>query len=334
MKMTTLLMLMLALVFPLTGLASSLTSERALNSSAASPGAERQQSPSTSTNVVDITGIGLDLLGPSEIPSGWTTFRLHNASEMLHFAVLERMPEGIGVAEQQAEVAPVFQEGMDLLNAGEVDAALAKFGELPAWFGDIVFMSGPGFVAPGRTAQTTVYLEPGTYMLECYVKTNGVFHSYNPSPDEYGMVLELTATEEASAAAAPEPTLNITVSSERGFEVDDDVAPGNHTIAVYFEDQMAHEHFLGHDVHLVRLQENTDLEELATWMDWTQSGGLETPAPVEFIGGTHEMPAGETAYFTAVLYPGRYAWIAEVPDPAGKGMLKTFTVPPADESGS
>jgi hypothetical protein len=26
------------------------------------------------------------------------------------------------------------------------------------------------------------------------------------------------------------------------------------------------------------------------------------------------------------LTPGRYAWIAEVPDPAAKGMLRTFTV--------
>jgi hypothetical protein len=38
------------------------------------------------------------------------------------------------------------------------------------------------------------------------------------------------------------------------------------------------------------------------------------------------MPAGETGYFTAALEPGRYAWIAEVPNPAEKGMLQPFTV--------
>lgn len=38
------------------------------------------------------------------------------------------------------------------------------------------------------------------------------------------------------------------------------------------------------------------------------------------------MPAGSTAYLTVHLTPGHYAWIAEVPDPAAKGMLKTFTV--------
>ena len=77
-------------------------------------------------NVVEVTARGLDLEGPDEIPSGWTTFQLNNASGMAHFAVLERMPEGIGIEAQQEAVAPVFQEGMDLLNAGEVDAAVAK----------------------------------------------------------------------------------------------------------------------------------------------------------------------------------------------------------------
>lgn len=35
----------------------------------------------------------------------------------------------------------------------------------------------------------------------------------------------------------------------------------------------------------------------------------------------------ETAYPTVLLEPGRCVWVAEVPDFAGKGMLKTFTVP-------
>jgi hypothetical protein len=172
-----------------------------------------------------------------------------------------------------------------------------------------------------------MFLEPGTYLLECYVKTDGIFHSYNPNSDAYGMVHAITVTEETSEAAAPDPDIEITLSSERGIEVEGDVKPGDRTVAVHFADQTTHEHFLGHDVHLVRLEEDTDIEALATWMDWTQPTGLETPAPATFIGGLHEMPAGETGYFTATLAPGRYAWIAEVPHPAEKGMLKTFTVP-------
>jgi hypothetical protein len=284
-------------------------------------------------NVVEVTVRGLEFEAPDEIPSGWATFRLNNVSGMIHFASLQRLPEGVALKDQQEQIAPVFQKGMDLLNAGKTDAAMEKFGELPEWAGQIEFISGPGLTSAGQTAETSVYLEPGTYLLECYVKTNGVFHSYNPSPSAYGMVHELTVTEESSDAAEPSATLTITISSSRGIEVQGDATPGEHTVAVYFEDQQIHENFLGHDVHLVRLESDTNIDELEIWMDWSQPTGLETPAPVEFLGGTHEMPAGGTAYFTIRLEAGDYAWIAEVPSPVKKGMLKTFTVSPNGRSG-
>jgi len=89
---------------------------------------------------------------------------------------------------------------------------------------------------------------------------------------------------------------------------------------------------LSHDVHLARLEDETDLDALGAWMDWSQPTGLDTPPPAVFLGGTHEMQAGETAYFTVTLEPGRYAWIAEVPNPASKNMLKSFTIPVASGS--
>jgi hypothetical protein len=61
-------------------------------------------------------------------------------------------------------------------------------------------------------------------------------------------------------------------------------------------------------------------------MDWSSPVGLEIPAPAVFLGGCEEMPAGSTGYVTVTLNPGRYAWIAEVPKPRDKGMLRVFTV--------
>ncbi len=289
--------------------------------------------PASDANVVEITAIGLELLAPDEIPSGWTTFRLKNETDMIHFAVVQRLPEGIGAPEHQEFVAPVFQQGMDLINSGEFDAAMAKFGELPEWFNQIVFNGGPGLISGGKTAQMTMFLEPGSYLMECYVKTNGIFHSFNPSPTVYGMIHGFTVTEDSSSATAPSASVEITLSSGRGMEILGDVLPGENTIAVYFEDQTVHENFLGHDVHIVRLTDDADIKELATWMDWSQPMGLQTPSPFEFIGGTHEMPAGSTAYFTVNLEPGQYAWISEVTSPDTKGMLKTFTVESAIEGG-
>ncbi len=275
-------------------------------------------------NVVEMSVIDLIFEGPDEISSGWTTFRLKNTSGMIHFAVLERLPDDRGIAEQQQEIAAVFQRGMDRINQGEADAAVEAFGALPEWRNDIIYMGGPGLIAPWQTAETTVLLEPGTYVLECYVKTVGVFHSYNPVPELYGMVHEITVTDEPSGAQEPVADIDITISSERGIDVEGDIGLGRHTVAVHFEDQVVYDHLYGHDVHLVRLTENTDMDALAAWMDWSQPHGLETPAPAEFLGGLHEMPAGQTGYFTIDLKPGSYAWIAEVPDPAGKMMLQTF----------
>lgn len=245
---------------------------------------------------------------------------------MTHFALFARYPEGRGVEDHQEVVAPVFQEGMDLRNAGQADAAMAAFGKIPEWFGEIVYFGGPGFVSPGRTTEVTANLQPGTYVIECYVKTGGIFHSYNPSPGEYGMVHEITVRDESNGLTAPEADIEMTLSSDRGIEAVEDVAAGRHTVAIHFEDQGPHENFVSHDVQLVRLKNDQDLDALAMWMDWTQATGLETPAPFEFVGGTNEMPAGETAYLAIDVEPGRYAWIAEVPNAADKDMLRTFSV--------
>jgi uncharacterized cupredoxin-like copper-binding protein len=262
---------------------------------------------------------------PDTIQSGWTTFRLANESGYVHFAVVERLPDGVGVAEQQEEAAPLFQAGMDLLAAGRPDSALAVFGELPAWFGDIVFQGGPGLTSPGHTSTATIRLEPGTYLLECYVKTDGVFHSYNPDPDVYGMVHEFTVTDEDSGASPPRASIHVLISRENGMEIDGDLSAGEHVVDVRFVDQTVYENFAGHDVHVARL-DDVDIDTLQAWMDWTQPHGLETPAPVTFLGGLNEMPPGSVGYFTVTLEPGRYAFVAEVPGAEEKGMLRTFTV--------
>ena len=83
-------------------------------------------------------------------------------------------------------------------------------------------------------------------------------------------------------------------------------------------------------VHLVRVSDDLDLGELERWMDWSQPMGLQTPAPAQFLGGTNEMPAGTTSFFTVTLEPGNYAWISEVPNSSEKGMLKLFSVPSGD----
>jgi hypothetical protein len=271
-------------------------------------------------NLVEVKTTGMNFILPDEIPSGWTTFRYSNESPLTHFMLIDKLPvvQGKQITHADFEnIPPVFRDAMDLINIGKAEEGFAEFGRLPEWFSEIVFSGGVGLVSPGETAQTTVYVKPGTYVIECYVKTGGIFHP---------MTRQLDVRSDSSNETPPSPTINIAISRKNGIEMPEMPTAGLHTIAVEFKDQGPHEHFLGHDVHLVRLEKYTDLEKLNAWMTWTTPDGLNTPAPVTFIGGTQEMPEGNTAYITVDLIPGNYAWVAEVPDPKSKNMLKTFSV--------
>ena len=273
--------------------------------------------------VVDIVVEGhIDMrLSSARVPAGWTTFRLRNASSAVHFVAVEKLPDGRNIEDYRREVAPVFQNLMDTFN--EKPLSFPEAGSTPPeWFGEVRFMGGPGLVSSGRNGQVTVHLEPGTYVLECYVKTEDeVFHSV------MGMAAELVVTENRSGVPEPESTMALTLSQEGGIDAPATARPGRQTVAVHFEDQTVYDHFLGHDVHLARLDDGTDLDALGAWMDWTRTGGLAEPAPATFIAGIQDMPAGSTGYIDIELEPGDYAWVAEVPDPAGHGMLRRFSVP-------
>ncbi|UWX54974.1 hypothetical protein NYZ99_20015 [Maribacter litopenaei] len=81
-------------------------------------------------------------------------------------------------------------------------------------------------------------------------------------------------------------------------------------------------------MNLVQISEGADTKKLETWMNWLNLDGLIDPVPegFTFLGGVNDMPAGKTGYFTAILEPGTYALISEVPEASTKNMLKVFKV--------
>jgi hypothetical protein len=273
---------------------------------------------------VIIRSEGMNFIAPEEIKSGWNTFRYENGTGNPHFFVIEKLPEGKTVEDSKAEVVPVFQAGMDLIAEGKIEEAMGVFFSLPAWYWEVVLQGGPGLVSPGMAAESTVYMTPGDYVIECYIKTgNGVFHS------SIGMIEGIHVSEKTTGIKAPKPTINLNISSTSGIEISGKLRPGHHTFSVYFEDQIVHEHFLGHDIHLVKLSTDAETDALNAWMNWADPSQFKTPAPegVEFLGGMQELPAEGTGYFSAKLTPGTYALISEVPDPESKNMFKIFEIP-------
>jgi len=271
------------------------------------------------SHVVEYVARDYAFVGPAEIPSGWVTIRMANEGLEHHFVFLTLLPEGKTIEDYVSGVGTAFDSAWHQLQSGTVDkaGAGAMLGELlPAWYADAASMGGPGLVAPGGVGQATMRLEPGNYVMECYVKTaDGVFHI------ALGMAIPLTVTAEDSGASPPTPDLEITLFNHV-IEVEGTPSAGQQTVAVHFDEHP--QYGLGNDVHVVRLDEGTDLDEVVQWMDWMNVEGMGEPAPAAFVGGIHEMPAGYTAFFTVDLEPGRYAWIAE--SGAARGMVEEFAV--------
>jgi len=275
--------------------------------------------------VVEIITNAMDFQSIDTISSGWNTFKYINKSEETHFFLLEKYPVNKSITDGRVEVFPVFQNGMDLINDGEPEEALKEFGNLPEWYSEIVFSGGSGLVSPGETGFTTLNMKPGYYVMECYVKMeNGIFHSV------MGMSKPIVVTNSESGNSEPSENFSISISSAQGITFDAENLPlkGVRSFEVTFIDQITHENFVGHDINLVRYDDNVDLKVLESWMNWADPKGLIAPAPegITFLGGVNDMPAGSTAYFQVNLKPGNYALISEVPNTLSKNMLKTFKI--------
>lgn len=271
-------------------------------------------------------------LSTDTVPAGWTTLVLDNQTDDVHFVYLSKVPQ-VAIDEAAAagrplldyyfeQVAEPFQGYMDLLAGNPIRYPI----EFPEWFldGSVVPSGGVGLTGAHTSSAATVDLSPGEYVMECYVKdASNTFHGLG------GMVALLTVTDDASEASPPRASATLSIGNT-GFEFPDSIRPGRHAIAVQFDTQQVYRNLVGHDAHLLRLDGETSVDDLNDWMDWMDPAGLVSDGtePTTFLGGVETVfPAGTTEYAHLTLTPGEYAWVAEVPDPASKGLLKPFTVP-------
>lgn len=127
-------------------------------------------------NVVDVAASDYAFDGlPDELPAGETTFELTNAAAEVHELILLRKNDG------------VTQSAEELLAMPQEEAmALAEM------------IGSPAFAAPGDTAYTVKDLEPGDYVVACFIPT-GMTSIDGPPPEGpphamHGMVAELTVS--------------------------------------------------------------------------------------------------------------------------------------------
>jgi len=278
-------------------------------------------------NILEISATGMRFKGGDTVLSGWTTIRLDNKDNMLHFAMVVRLPDGVTANMYSDDLGSKFQQGYDLMLEGRNEEMAAVFGSIPEWVPELSYHGGPGFISGNRSAEATQYLEPGNYVVECYIKSNGIFHSYSPLPGELTMLFPFRVEDAPGNMAEPAANATLTIN-DNGIQLTEGVLKtGENSIRIKFDTQLRYPSFVGQDVHVVRVDKSADIQAALDWMDWQKPAGLLVPSPVTFMGGINDvMPAGSTAYFTVDLPLGDYAFIGEAPQADKKGLLLEFEI--------
>lgn len=273
----------------------------------------------TGPGVVDVTAVDYAFRAPEVIPSGLTTLRFRNEGTEPHMVFMSRLPEGKTVEDYQREISSPFSRAWRARmegRANEQEALGMIFQGLPEWFPKIQFVAGPGIAAPGVVSDVTLELEPGNYVLECYIKApNGDIHYME------GMIRPLVVSVDEAMGIVPEVDLTVRLTNY-DMAIEGDLTSGRRSVMVYFIENP--EQGFGHSVHVARLDPGTDAQQVVQWMNWLALDGLRAPAPAQFIGGIHPMPTGGIGYFTVDLEPGRYLFVSEAT--GAQGVMKEVTV--------
>ena len=245
---------------------------------------------------VHFTASDFAFAGPTSIESGVVTFVLDNTSENFHHLQLARLTDGMTVED--------FHQRLMTLQPGT---------PLPSWFVDAGGVNPP---PPGEPARVTLMVEPGEYVVLCFVDT----------PDHVphfakGMVAPLTVTEAAGAPASlPESDRTLTLV-DYAFSFDAPLTSGSQDIRVVNGATQAHE------IALFRLVPGKTMEDVMTW-----GASYEGEPPMIPAGGVPAIRPGQEAVIHVELEPGDYVALCFLPDAndgvphLAHGMVLPFTI--------
>jgi len=151
---------------------------------------------------------------------------------------------------------------------------------------------------------------------------NGMAHTF------MGMLKELVVVENEKEQSEPKSDYDITLSSESGISFVDSLKAGKYKMSVYFKDQKKYEHMLGHDVNLVKFENDSLIDSLGKWLNSSDINAFRSPAPegLTFLGGVEDLPEKNKGFFSTNLEVGNYILISEIPQVLERKMFKTFKV--------
>ena len=240
-------------------------------------------------------------IAPERVAAGTTTFRLVNDGREPHQISILQLTHGKTLAEYVAAI---------------------KANQPTPW---AIGAGGPNTAGPGQTIEATVTLDPGTYILVCWVPSPGP-----PVPHmAKGMIHPLTVTgprgapASASMSTTSEPTPDVRLELyDYAFKFSKPLTAGTHTIQVVNMGPQEHE------AVFEKLAPGKTMKDVDAWF----IGGMRGPSPIAPMPGMAGLGKGRTGTFTVTLTPGRYALACFIPDVKdGKphemhGMVQELTI--------
>ncbi len=188
--------------------------------------------------------------------------------------------------------------------------------------------SGMATIMPGQSERAVVNLDPGQYVLSCFVESpNGLPHFVE------GMYTPFKVVGNTNAGQATQPTADGDAIIKNFTFTLPTLHAGTVILRVTNQDPMAHE------MNILKLADGKTVDDVRQFLHQKKGPPpLDTKqygtAPYTYAGGMQPLEHGMTAWIELSLQAGNYVAVCFVPDPnthmshVDEGMIKGFTVEP------
>ena len=247
-------------------------------------------------NIVDVRAGEFFFQAPDTIPSGLTTFELHQTGMIHRRAMAGGAARDSGASDQGDDTRGFHMMWLVLLDTGKTvnDFYAAVQAGTSRAVGRI--LGGPGFAIPPRSSNASFVLQPGNYVLVCYVGSarpdRTRYHALN------GMFRALTVIKTTERVMAMPPAdVVATIAPDGRISFSTPITAGR----VLMRIENAHQS--DQEVQFRRISPGRTVAEA---MAWRLADGPTTPRPFEPWAGLSDVPAGGSLMTTIVFEPGDY----------------------------
>ena len=239
--------------------------------------------------VIDVNARDYFFEAPDTLDAGVVTLRLWQRGRDFHNLELVRLDSSRTLAEWHR-------------------AAIAH--RLPSW---ALNLGGPGFAQPGGSANATLLVEPGNYLLTCSVGSartvDSLYHVWR------GMVRSIHVRASRLSRELP-PADIVARITDRGVEFSGTMESGPRLLRVENADSVVHE------FSVTRVLPGHTVAEALAWRR-----RMGTPEPDTLVGGLADLVPGRVLLTTIAFDPGDHI-VQTLPGAGARGSQTAFVILP------